>query len=177
MFMYDHRLACQGVFPSRLVQLQEPSFKLDRVVIVDVALVLHAEHPVQVFAAESHERAALLRRRYAEPSVEISDVLLAKELVRLLDISDAADPEFLRQTSLPRPEVSLRSATGLRRIRRDHADPQILQCASHLRGTARINTLATFCRHKEMSCAVAVQRAERTSRFNHLPQCCHNAPR
>src|SRR4051794_7407203 len=23
----------------------------------------------------------------------------------------------------------------------------------------------------------AVQRAERTSRFNHLPQCCHHAPR
>src|SRR4051794_23701978 len=100
--------------------------------------MLRAEDPVQVFAAELDERAALLRRRYAEASVKLADVLLSKELVGRVDLADAPKPEFLRQAPLPGPEVPLRSATRLRRIGRDHADSEILQRASHLRGTARI---------------------------------------
>src|SRR4051794_30480854 len=114
--------------------------------------MLRAEDPVQVFAAELDERAALLRPRYAEASVKLADVLLSKELVGLVDIADAPKPEFLRQAPLPGPEVPLRSATRLRRGR-DHADAEILQRASHLRGTARINALATFGSYKEVPCA------------------------
>ena len=58
--MYDHGLAGQRVSPSRLVQLQGPSFKLDGIGFVYGGLMLRAEDPVQIFASKFYERAAFL---------------------------------------------------------------------------------------------------------------------
>src|SRR5438067_2436411 len=87
--------------------------------------MLQAEDAVEVGARAGDEGRALFRRRDAELPVELRHVVLSEEAVSLLHRRDAGQPQLLRQPSLPSAEATLATASGLRRVSRDHLDVQL----------------------------------------------------
>ena len=94
--------------------------------------------------------------RDGELSVQFVQEDALEERVGLGHVVDAPQPQFLRQTALPSPVTALHPASRLRRIGRDHLNPQFLQSPSHLRQMMGIHLLAGFWRHEKVRAAVAV---------------------
>src|SRR5947209_11292175 len=139
--------------------------------------MLYAEDPVQVLAPSTHEGASFLCRHNRKLAVELGYVMTPEKLIGLVEIRDTTHPQLLRQAALPRPEASLRTAPCLRRISRDHLHSEFLQSAAHLRRAARIHSLTTFRRDKEMPSSIAIQRAEQSFGLDHFVQGGHHSSR
>jgi len=65
----------------------------------------------------------------------------------------------------------------LRRIGRDHADPQLAQCPPHLRQTVGIDRFSGLRGQPEMAAAIAVQGAEQAFPLDHFPERRHHCQR
>src|SRR5438445_512935 len=72
----------------------------------------------------------------------------------------SGQPQLLRQASLPGSEVALTAAPRLRRIRRNHANPEFAQRPSHLGQAMRIHRFSRLRSQPEVAAAIAVQSAE-----------------
>jgi len=80
----------QGVAKARFVQLQIAVLQNDGVVLGNRALRLDGKYPVQVLASAFTERRAFLGCRFGEPAIELCNVALAQERVRLLECADSS---------------------------------------------------------------------------------------
>src|SRR5882762_11022153 len=170
MFTDRHRASGQSSSPARRFDLQNLSSHYDRVIPAHHACLLHREHHLQILSPAGHKRAALLRRRDLKPLIELGHVFLPQKNVGFLQRADPAQAQFLGQASLPSSKPPFRTPPRLRRVSRNHANPQLLQRASHLRQPSRIHFPARPWGPKEVTGAVAVQGAENPLLLDHLPQ-------
>src|SRR5438309_4645312 len=106
------------------------------------------------------EGAPFLFGLHRELAVEYIDIAFAQELVSLFQRANAGQPKFLWQAPLPGSEVPLRTPASLWRIRRNHLHTQFLHRPSDLRQAMLVDRLAGLRSHKEMTSAIAIQRAE-----------------
>ncbi len=81
MLVYNNSLYCQRVAPARFVQLEYAVFQRDRVVVMDSALMLRAENPIQIFTQSPHKGTPFLRRRNSKLAVELGDVITLEKLI------------------------------------------------------------------------------------------------
>src|SRR5262245_37094809 len=116
MLMNRHNAARQAVTPPRLGDLEQAPLQSHGVVLVDRALMLQTQHPVQIPPATGHKGGARLTGRDGKLSVELRDVALAEELVSVGQRSALGTSQFLRQSSLPGAIVAFHSPPRLRRI-------------------------------------------------------------
>src|ERR1700674_2106499 len=170
VLVHQDATTCQGVAPRGSLDLQNPVADLDGVVAVHHAFLLHRKDSLQVLAPQPQKRAARLRRSNAEPPVELRDVFFPQKPVGLFRRGDSAQAQLLRQTPLPGAETSLAASSRLRRVRRNHANPQLPQGSAHLRHSLRIDLAARLRCFKEVAGPVAVQRAEHSVTTHHLAQ-------
>src|ERR1700756_5064650 len=110
-----------------------------------------------------------LRRGYRKASIELGNVVLSQKLIGPRHTLNPPEAKFLRQSSLPGPEIPFPSSARLRRVRRNHLDPQLGQRPAHLRWALAIRGLAGLRGIEEMARAIAVQRAESAFSLDHLP--------
>src|SRR5579863_254687 len=115
MLVNDNRAAGQRASPADLVDLQGEVLEADGVIAANRALELEGKDQVQIAARAGGKSGATLGRRHLEAPVELGDIVLAQEAVRLGDRGDSPQAEFLRQTPLPGAEASFRAASRLRR--------------------------------------------------------------
>src|SRR5262249_20577250 len=97
-----------------------------------------------------------------------------QESVRLLDIGDVADPEFLRESALPCTKTAFTAAAGLWRKSRDHFDSQFLQCASDLGELPTVEGFTLLWVLKKMAGPITVERTKEAATFDDFPQCPHH---
>src|ERR1700756_1843518 len=172
-----HLAPAQRIAPARLFDLKNPVVQRDGVVRIHAAFVLDRKHPVHILTPRAHESAALTGSQDREPAVEFRLVLLAEEAVCLLHRRDLAQSQLLRQAALPGAVAPLHPPARLRRVRRNHLDPQLFQRPSKLRDMALIHLAASLRRHKEMTGPIAVQGAEYALLLDHLPHRRHQRAR
>ena len=123
-FVNGHCATRQRIPPACLADLEHPIIQHYRVVLVHVALVLNREHPIQILARGSDKRATHLLCGNRKPPVKLIHILRPQKQVGCFNGSNASQPQFLRQTALPSPVTALHPASRLRRIGRDHLNPQ-----------------------------------------------------
>jgi hypothetical protein len=78
-------------------------------------------------------------------------------------------PQLLRQTPLPGAKAAFSASARLRRVGRNHLDPQFSQCPAHLRRAAAIDLLSGLRGMEEMAGAIAIQRAKGPFPFDDFP--------
>src|SRR3974390_1546950 len=125
--------ARQRPAPSLPLDLQAQVLHAHRVVATHRALIVQREDLLQVAPWTASEGRAPLRRPHLKALIELGDVVLAQKAIGLLHRGDPAQPQLLRQPSLPGPEVALRTAPRLRRIGGNHLNPQLAPRPPHLR--------------------------------------------
>src|ERR1700751_1140425 len=131
--MHHHIAAGEGATPTDRFDLQHEVLKTDRVVAVDRTFELQRESQVQIAAGAGDKGRSALRGWDLEAAIERSDVLVVQKAVGLLDGPYAAQPQLLRQASLPGGKAALRAAPRLRRGGGNHLHAQIAQRPAHLR--------------------------------------------
>src|SRR5262252_8792538 len=151
-----NRTTGQSGSPGHSLNLQYQILKAHRVITIDCALVLQGEDQVQVLARRPYKGTATLFGSNLKTTIELDHVVLAQKAVGLFHRPDSPQPQLLRQAPLPSPEIALRAPPRLRRIRRDHLDPQIPQRPPHLRQLLALDLGPGFSRAPEMAAAVAV---------------------
>ena len=113
--------------PARVPRnLQDQILEADGVVLVDRPLTLDGEDQIQVAVPAGDKSAAFLRRRYLEALIELGDVLFTQKAIGLPDGAQAAQPQLLRESSLPGTEVTLSAPSCLGRVGRDHLHAQVM---------------------------------------------------
>jgi hypothetical protein len=142
MLVHHHRAACQTRSPAHRFDLQAEVLKVDRVVPVHRTLELQGEDEIQIAAATGHKRAAPFCGLHLEAAVKLGHVVLPQKRIGCLQRLDSEQPQFLRQSSLPGPEIVLAATPRLWRVGRYHLNPKLAQGASHLRQTVRIDPSA-----------------------------------
>src|SRR5262249_10295125 len=140
-------------------------------------LVLDREHPSQILPARAYKRTPLSLSRYRKAPVEFLSVLLAQKPVGLLHRGDLTPAQLLRQPPLPGAVTTFHTPARLRRIRRDHFNPQLLQRPSPLRHLGLIHLAPGLGRHKKVARSIPVQGAEYTLLFDHFAHCWHQSAR
>src|ERR1700680_650520 len=110
-----------------------------------------------------------LRRGYRKASIALGQVALPQKLIGSRHAVDPLEAQFLRQPSLPGTEIPFPSSSSLRRVSRNHLDPQLGHRPTHLGGAMAIHGLAGLRGIEEMAGAIAVQRAESAFPLDHLP--------
>ena len=116
VLMHGHAAARQAGSPAHRLDLQAEILNADGVVPIHRALELQREDQIQIAAAARHERAARLRRPHLKTAVELGHVVFPQKRIRRFQRRDPGQPQFLRQTSLPGPEVALTASPRLRRV-------------------------------------------------------------
>src|SRR5712692_5401114 len=170
VFAGDHPATGQRAAPVHPIDLQHAPTHAHRVVPVHHPLVLHREDALQVLAAGRHKRAFRLRRRHRKAPVELREVTLPQKPVGFFHRGDPSQPQLLWQPSLPGAEIPLASSPRLRRIRRNHLDPQLPQRPPHLRHPLPIDDLPGLRGPPEVTGPIAIQSAENPAPFHHLAQ-------
>src|SRR3974377_262811 len=117
--MHGDVAARQRAAPLYPLDLQAEVLHGHRVVATHRALVVQGEDPLQVTWGAARESRATLAGRHLEALIERGHVVLTQKAVGLVHGGDAAQPQLLRQPSLPGPEVALRTPPRLRRISGD----------------------------------------------------------
>src|SRR5437016_6105195 len=156
----SHAATGKTASPRHRLDLQSQVQKADGDIAVDGALELQGEDTLEVTLGARHKGASSLRRRHPEAAIELSQVVLPQEAIGLGQGGASGQPQLLRQASLPGSEVALTAAPRLRRIRRDHANPEFAQRPSHLGQAMRIHRFSRLRSQPEVAAAIAVQSAE-----------------
>ncbi len=164
----------QGMAPVSAFELHDQVVKAHGVVPINGALVALRKNHLQVPVPAGHERCAALGCGNGEAAVELGDVVLPEKLVGLFQGADSAQPQLLRQPSLPGGEAALRATSRLRRVGRNHIHSQFLHGTAHLCRTVIIDLAAALRRQPEMGSAVGIERTEQSLLFNHCPQPGHH---
>jgi hypothetical protein len=86
--------------------LQAEVLKAHGVVPIHRTLKLQAENEVQVLTSAGQKCRSPFRSAHLKAAIELGHVVFPQKPVRLLQASDAVQPQLLRQTSLPGSEVS-----------------------------------------------------------------------
>src|SRR6267378_5854887 len=115
-----------------------------------------------------------LHRGYRKASIKLANVALPQKLIGPRHAVDPLDAQFLRQPSLPGSEIPFPSSSSLRRVGRNHLNPQFLQGPSHLRRPRAIDRLTGFRGMEEMASPIAVERTESAFSFDDFPQSGHH---
>src|SRR6266853_5180738 len=144
MLMHPHRATRKSRSPAHRFDLQAEMLKAHRVVPIHRPLKLQAENQVQVLTSPRQKGRSPFRRAYLKAAIELRDVVFPQKPVRLLQTVDAVQSQLLGQTSLPGSEVALTATSRLRRISRDHLNPQLCQRPSYLRQAMPIHLAPTF---------------------------------
>ena len=126
MLVNRHAAARQALTPARLGDLKHASLELNRVVLIDQALTLQTEHPVQVLPSAGDKGGTRLTGLDGKLLVELRDVALPQEVVGLNQGSDLGTSQLLRQSSLPGTIVAFHPAPRLRRIGWDQSNAELL---------------------------------------------------
>src|SRR5436305_1681880 len=132
--------------------------------------MLQAEDAIKVGARAGQEGRSLFRGRDAELPVELRDVAVAHEAVGLFERRDALESQFLRQTPLPSAEATLATASGLRRVSRDHLNVQLPHGPPDLGERLAVDRLPGLRREPEVARPVRVERAEDALPLNDFPK-------
>jgi len=106
MLMHPDRAARQGRAPAHRFDLQAEVLKAHGVVPIHRTLKLQAENQVQVLTSAGQKCRSPFRSAHLKAAIELGHVVFPQKPVRLLQASDAVQPQLLRQTSLPGSEVS-----------------------------------------------------------------------
>jgi hypothetical protein len=154
MLVHGHRAARQDAAPADRLDLQRQVLKADGVVLVDCALELEGEDQVQILARAGQERGSALRRWDLKAAVELGHIVLGEKSVGRLQSADSMQSQLLRQSPLPGGEAAFRASPRLRRVGRNHMDPQLPQSAARLRQAVSIDLAARFRREPEMAAPV-----------------------
>jgi hypothetical protein len=131
--------------------------KLDRIVFGDDAFVLNRENPIQIQMSHRHKSRARLSRWNREFLIKLRDVIAVQKVVGFFQGLDVADPQFLRQSSLPGAKVALASPARLRRIGGDGFNAQFLESSTDFGFLARIDRLSGLGCAEKMACSIAIE--------------------
>ena len=132
------RTSGQSSPPARRCDLQDRSSHHDGVIPAHHALLLHREHHVEILSPTGHKCAAPQRRRDLETLIELGHVFLPEKSSLPLACRSRADA-VPGQAPLPGSEPAFRTPARLRRVGRNHANPQFLQSPPDLRQPFRIH--------------------------------------
>ncbi len=106
----------------------------DGVVVGDAALLDMAENRNQLLVGpQGPVRIGLLGRQAPEPPVPARHKLLFQITVGLFQTTRASPPQRFHQPVLQRPKTPFHPSLGLRRVRRDPSDAQLLKRPCDLR--------------------------------------------
>jgi hypothetical protein len=114
--------------------LEAVSVPLHDVVVADDAGMLEAADAVQIAGCETPGGFGLARHT-GEATVVVSDKVL-QDAVGGVEIAGAGQAEFADQTILKNAPEAFDPALGLRRVRRDVGDAELLEGAAELGGFA-----------------------------------------
>src|ERR1041384_4087671 len=103
------------------------------VVLMDRAFMLNREDTIQILACRLQKRAAGFSCSDGELFIEVPDVGFGQKRIRVLEIADAGQPQFLRQTALPGLKTAFASTARLWRIGGNHLNSKVLHRPSDLR--------------------------------------------
>src|SRR5215212_8260029 len=104
MLVDHHPAARERAPPSLPLDLQSEPREAHRVISRHHPLVVQREDAVEVCAQTGHEGRAFARGRDAEALVELREIALAQEAVRLFQRLYALKAQLLRQSPLPGAE-------------------------------------------------------------------------
>ena len=111
--MNRDRAAGQRMAEAGLPDLPGSWANSDGIIFCHHSLDLYCEDPVQVGPAGTPESRAFFCRGYAEPGVELPDVLLAQECIGSFQSCDPRQSQFLRQAALSGSETPFRPSARL----------------------------------------------------------------
>jgi hypothetical protein len=135
----------------------------DARIAVDHALVLQRENPPQILPP-SGKNALSGCCRHRKLPVELRDVVFPQETVGLFPRANPAQPQFLRQPSLPGADVALTAPARLG----EYAGIMAMPSSRSARPT--LPQFAGLRRQPEMAGAIAVERTENPALLDHRAQ-------
>src|SRR5215831_15389417 len=119
MLLNRNPTASQALTPAGLLDLKHSPVQHHWIVLIDRALVLQTEDPIQIGAPARHKGRAGLAGQDGQVLIELGEVALSQELVGFRQASDLAASQFLRESSLPGARVAFHPPPRWRRISRD----------------------------------------------------------
>src|SRR5262245_46005177 len=110
-FLNEDTAARQGGTPRRRFDLQDQVRHPYGVVVADSAFVMDRKDATQIEITDGQKGRPWLSRGNRETGIEFCDVLLPKKGIGGLEVGNAAQPQLLRQTSLPSAKATFTAAT------------------------------------------------------------------
>ena len=114
MFVHDDIQIGHRRANARGLNLEKQISPTHGVVFIDDAFMLDGKNTIQVQPPQRYERRSCLCGWPGELLIKLADVGVPQKFVGRCQRGDLSQPQFLRQTTLPRSEIALTAAARLR---------------------------------------------------------------